>query len=686
MSEKNFLKSFEAHGIEFYSEDSGDGFNFIADCPFSGKEKKFYVNKDTGQWDSKASGMSGNLYSFLRNFYRWCQENTELSDLLGLAEAKSLPIEAFQENISKNPINGEYVIPEYNMEGKLTGLGKYRPTSKAVYRTKYTKVQLNHGHKISKNAQVFVVEGEWDFFALSHIFKVMGKDHVVVIAPGAGTFKPEWQECFRDCKVTLCYDNDESGQKGLVKAWDLLSFVAEEVKRVEWEEVRKNGFDIRDLVVEICKGKAAKGSIKKAYMKLMSLLTTKAPTTSKKGRESEFQKEEDENDGLPLPTPQEVEQVIGKWLKMTSNLPIDIMLGTIFANRIEGDPVWTFLVAPPGGSKTELLMTLNMCAEIETTTTLTSAALISGIKFAEGEDPSLLVKIDGRMLVIKDFTTILTMNPNARDEVFGVLRDAYDGYVEKFFGTGIKKSYKSKFGILAGVTPAVDALAAKNSSLGERFLKFRLDRFESPESEEEKIMKALSNVGQENGMREEMQRMIKRMMKKKIPETLPVIRDIYLKKIMACAILTAYLRGSVVKDPYTGEMLCMPVREVGTRLAKQISKLGVGICIYKDKTEFDEEIMTAITMVALDTCPDRIANLVGQLRKATKGDSKASVTTKDLVSYTNMGDSTVSRVIEDLKVLNIVHKVDGKMGDMKTHYRLTKKIEDLCNQSGMFEI
>ena len=77
-------------------------------------------------------------------------------------------------------------------------------------------------------------------------------------------------------------------------------------------------------------------------------------------------------------------------------------------------------------------------------------------------------------VVVKDMTQILTSNKDERNAVFGVLRNAYDGYLEKGFGTKKGKiSLDSKFGLLIGITPIIDAYWSLLSQFGERFLKVR---------------------------------------------------------------------------------------------------------------------------------------------------------------------------------------------------------------------
>ena len=681
-----YQKFFERLGIDFYDEEY-EG-NYIADCPFSGKEKKLYVNLETGQWDSKVAGVSGNHYMFMRQFYDWCAGCTSEAELVELGINKSLPVVALEGFVVRNPLDGKFIIPEFSKEGKITGLGSYYVGSKGVFRLPLTNVQCNGAHTVKEGDTVYIAEGEWDYITLRWAIEEIGSASKVVCLPGAGTFKQDWAEYFKGCDVKCCYDNDKAGREGEKKAYKLLKNVAKSIRFRSWEPELKDGFDVRDLFVSILKKRKSKSVIKSAFMKLNGKFNNELnaelrgedveevkPTGGEEPNEAQ-----DEKELPPTPSAADMEEVIGKHLKMESYIPLDVMYGTCFANRIDGDPVWMFLIAPPGGSKTELLMTLNKSEHVETTTTLTAPALISGIKFEEGNDPSLLVKVNNKMLSIKDFTTILSMPVQSREEVFGVLRDVYDGYVEKYFGTGVKKSYKSKFGILAGVTPVIDALSAQHASLGERFLKLRLDRFEHPELEEFKIIKALGNVGAETGMRREMQLFAKSLLRKPIPKVIPPLPDKHLHELTHLAMLVAHLRGAVTKDPYSQEMLCMPVREAGTRLAKQMSKLGKGICVYRDFSEINEYVMKVLRYVAIDTCPDRTYEIVKYLWRVTKGNNNAVVTQADIVENTGMTQATISRVCENMVIMNLLKKVKAE-GDFKVYLRLSNKIMDLIVKS-----
>ena len=58
--------------------------------------------------------------------------------------------------------------------------------------------------------------------------------------------------------------------------------------------------------------------------------------------------------------------------------PLLATLGTIAANRMNGDPVWLMLVGPPGSLKSELLQTCIGINDVYPVSTLTEAGLLSG--------------------------------------------------------------------------------------------------------------------------------------------------------------------------------------------------------------------------------------------------------------------------------------------------------------------
>ena len=169
-----------------------------------------------------------------------------------------------------------------------------------------------------------------------------------------------------------------------------------------------------------------------------------------------------------------VMKTIRKYLYVKDEGPILITIAVALSNKLAGDPVWLMLIAPPGGTKSEIIRSFSSNGKVNEfvhpISTLTPSTFVSGLP--ENED--LLPRIDGKIVTLKDFTTILTKQKDARNEILGQLREIYDGHFSKETGSGVgTKYYDSKITVIAGVTPVIDTFAGVQSLLGERFLRIR---------------------------------------------------------------------------------------------------------------------------------------------------------------------------------------------------------------------
>jgi hypothetical protein len=131
----------------------------------------------------------------------------------------------------------------------------------------------------------------------------------------------------------------------------------------------------------------------------------------------------------------DVERVFTKWYQLTDTLSLHITLAAVAANLAEGDPFWLLLVAPPGSMKTEIIRALGGCPWAYPLSSLTAQTFASGYQ-TKGDEPSLLMRLDRKILTLKDFTSVLTMHRDARQIVLGQLREVYDGAYKKGSATG----------------------------------------------------------------------------------------------------------------------------------------------------------------------------------------------------------------------------------------------------------
>src|SRR5262245_40567943 len=83
----------------------------------------------------------------------------------------------------------------------------------------------------------------------------------------------------------------------------------------------------------------------------------------------------------PSFTPWPLKQVLDvfdQWLLLCDPTPIYAVLGTVAANYLDGDPVWTGIIGPPSSAKTEILNSTSLLPDVVQAATLTMPGLLSG--------------------------------------------------------------------------------------------------------------------------------------------------------------------------------------------------------------------------------------------------------------------------------------------------------------------
>lgn len=655
------MRGFSVHGVTFHDVNSTQG---IGDCPFCGKNNHFFVNHQTKLWDCKVCNTFGNFNQFLTLISKKNQENLTGKILLNLVKDRSIDAITLRKwGVGWN--GNSYTIPvQGNQELcdlRLYKIGNKTRSSPGGVSNLIGSERISEDHK----KPIIILEGEWDGMIIDRVTRAIKENFDVTATPGANIFKSDWQSYFIDRDVIIGYDNDKAGADGIERVIKMLTGIARSIKYIHWPESFPSGFDVRDLWNRIKKPLPF-------FETFMSMVSDAPKILSSK--EPEIKQEELAGDGMPV---QEVMKAYKKWMHLPDIEPLYVLFGTIFANRLPGggDPLWLFLIAPSGGSKSEFLMSLSDAPLIRAITSLTPHSLVSGATFAGGKDPSLIPQLDEKVLVIKDFTAILSMNSTARDEILGILRDAYDGKVAKVFGTGITRSYSVSFGFLAGTTPAIEMFNTIHATLGERFLKYRI-KFKK-ESEEELIAKALSNISHENEMRNGLRDVGKQVLSRPVLHT-PEMSEPMKLKISLLARWIANLRGVVSREKYTREVQFKPTKEVATRLAKQLAKLALGISIFKQEDKVSWHTFNIVKNVTRDTVPDRVEEIIKVMYY-----EGAELNTSEIARRTRFPNNTCSNVLQDLNLLGAIQRAEG-VGPAQ-NWVLNEKLVIITNKLEMYQ-
>ncbi len=636
------------------------------DCILCGEEKHFFYNPTNGLFDCKKCSASGNNYSFITQLHKYHLENTPDEKYQELA-ASRYGINDYilkEAGFAWDPDGNRWLVPYYGSGPCLTNLGAFRPNvGYRIFKGPGMALGLYRPfYRDHFTDNIIITEGEWDQLALHPLLKQASEEWSITSVPGSNVFKPEFVDEFRGKNVYLLYDKDDPGKKGIMKAGKMLTGSAASVNYMAFPDElhfqdcgnpKKPGKDIRDLIVHLDK----ENLTKKRRRRLHEIVV---PTIVENMVEY---KQEEKSSGyistrFSLPEIDNVTNwddnigVFKKWLYLT---PGNIYaIATCFAVTISpffpGEPLWLFLVGPPSCGKTtvvESFGTSNMYCDAQSQ--ITAKMLVNGYKVGDGVDISYLPTLHMRTLIIKDYTTVLSLSSHEQDELYGILRDAFDGSFRKRYGNNEERYYdKLKFGMIAGVTKAIHGDC--RSSLGERFLK--IDYLERDEFDEMHHIKAALD-GMEK--KEERSKALSRTtlgfldhLLNNLPDQLPVITSQFEMKMSALAMVVARLRAQVVRRN-DESLLYRPDIEIGSRLAVQFKKMAQCLMVVYGKTESDNELYKTIRKLALDSCIPFNAEFARRMYDFPNGISR-----NDIAYHMQIPPTNVHRTVVDLQQLGLI--------------------------------
>lgn len=365
----------------------------------------------------------------------------------------------------------------------------------------------------------------------------------------------------------------------------------------------------------------------------------------------------------------ELEAIVGKWLLIKDKGLLRILLASVVANKLQGDPVWLFIVAAPGGTKTELIRGLNKLEGIYPISDLTPQTLLSGEK---GKNASLLLRLPyGTIFTYKDFTTVLSMHRDKQQAIISQLREIYDGYYRKEFGTGETKTWEGKIGFIAGVTSVIDRHYEIYAVLGERFIQYRPVQADSIAL----AKKAMGNSGGEKSMRDDIQNAMADFIAGiNIPQEKTLASEELRDHIAHLAAFCVKARSGIIRDGYsTREIDLIPETELPTRLAKQLITLSSALSLIGHSTP--EEDYELVRKVAMDSLP--------QKRKLTLNmliPTEEKLETADVALKIGYPTNTTRRILEDLHGLGLVDREHEGKG-YADKWQISEYAKELWNKA-----
>jgi hypothetical protein len=266
------------------------------------------------------------------------------------------------------------------------------------------------------------------------------------------------------------------------------------------------------------------------------------------------------------------------------------------------------------------------------------------------------------------------MYRDKQQAIIAQLREIFDGYYRKEFGTGETKTWEGKIGFIAGVTSVIDKHYEIYSVLGERFIQYRPVQ----PNRIEVAKKAMKNSGVDKQMREEIQNAITDFISGiQIPEEKVAVSQELEDRIAHLAAFCVSARSGIIRDGYsTREIDFIPEVELPTRLAKQLITLYSGLTFVGHVSE--EADYELIKKVALDSLPKKRKLVLGILID----NKEEHLNTKKVAQKIKYPTNTTRRILEDLNALGLISK-EGKGQGSPDEWWVSKNTLFLLEKAGL---
>jgi hypothetical protein len=351
---------------------------------------------------------------------------------------------------------------------------------------------------------------------------------------------------------------------------------------------------------------------------------------------------------------------------------LDAMLAAVAVERFGdgSDLIWLLLISGPGNAKTETVQALDGVGATVTSCISSEAALLSATpkrERAQDATGGLLRKLGaGGVLVVKDFTSILSMNRDLRARVLAALREIYDGRWCREVGTdgGRTIPWHGRIAVIGAVTTAWDTAHGVISAMGDRFVLVRID---STQGRQRAGRQAIGNTGDELLMRAELAAAVAGVIAGM--DTAPVtITDAETDVLLAAADLVTLARTGVEYD-YRGDVIDAHAPEMPTRFAKQLAQIVRGaVALGMDRSD----ALRLAIRCARDSMPPLRLAIIGDL-----ADHPHS-STSEVRRRINKPRNTVDRQLQALHALGVVavaEQEDSGNGRSKWFYSLADGVE-----------
>ncbi len=499
----------------------------------------------------------------------------------------------------------------------------------------------------AESDKLVICEGELDRLLL--ISKGVS---AVTSTHGAMTFKEDWgKQIGGGRKVYVCFDNDDAGRKGAMRAARVVQNAGNETYVATLPDEVGEGGDVTDYFMNL-NGNA--DDLFRKYAKLYADI-------EKEERIKKFDKPD-----LTLDFDGWKEIITGNFpeLFLAAEFGASIMAQILIKDIT--NPFALVLVDVPSAGKT---IAINFFAEIDgltyTSDKFTPASFVSNATNVKKEalaDIDLLPKLKYKMFLIRDLATLFSKQDDELNECLGTLTRVLDG--EGFAtDTGVhgQRQYVGEylFMILAGSTPIPPRVWKMMGNLGSRLFFLSMHSRDKSDDELANQLTTLAYKDKEKLCRTATKRFLQTLWSNH-PNGADWNKSDdekeYILVIGRCARMLARMRGVInvwkerVVSPEGEESYdhTVPVTEKPDRINQLLYNLCRGHALACGRTQINEDDLRLAVELAIESAPMNRARLLGKLLK-----NGGAMTTGEIQVALNCSPPTALKEMETMSILGV---------------------------------
>ena len=467
---------------------------------------------------------------------------------------------------------------------------------------------------------------------------------------------PEWRDvALNGRRVVIAFDSDTARIDNVQKAArGLANYLATKGARIEYlhlpDGTNKTGLD--DFLVN------------HTIPELMALIKPTQPSVTQPQAQPAPPPQPKPPPAQPI-TLTEAHDVFHRWLGVNYDTDaLDAMLAAAAVEKFNdgSDPVWLLIISGPGAAKTETVQALDGVGAIVTSSISGEAALLSATPQhdrAKNATGGMLRKIGDRgLLVVKDVTSLLSMNTDTRDKVLAAMREIYDGRWYREVGTDGGKTieWKGRVVVVGAVTTAWDTHHAVVATMGDRFTLVRID---STKARKESGRRAVGNTGDETKMRAELAAAVGGVIAGMNTTPITVTKE-ETETLLKAADLVTLARTGVEYDR-SGGVIDAHAPEMPTRFAKQLAQIVRGaVAIGMNR----KDALRLAIRCARDSMPPLRLLIIDDLAEVKES------TSTDVRKRLDKPRTTVDRQLQALHILGVCRLREEEIMMRKRWYYL----------------